>query len=293
MRDHAGAVTRRSFLSVSALSVSALSVAAPAVAAASPWKAPGLEIYSLRREMSKDLPGTLALIRKMGITEVEVPGYYGLTAEEFGRALAKAGLRPTALVGQYDRLAKDLAGLQREAKTLGVEWVIFPWIPHDAALKPDDVRRASREMNSWAKDLAAAGLKFAYHPHGYEFQPTAQGTLFDLLMAETDPARVFYQMDTFWIAEGGQDCVQLLQRYSSRFRLMHLKDLRKGATTGGSSGQAPDADSVAVGAGCLDWPAILQAARRAGVESYYIEDETPAAITQIPSSLDYLRKLAL
>jgi hypothetical protein len=85
MRDHAGAVTRRSFLSVSALSVSALSVAAPAVAAASPWKAPGLEIYSLRREMSKDLPGTLALIRKMGITEVEVPGYYGLTAEEFGR----------------------------------------------------------------------------------------------------------------------------------------------------------------------------------------------------------------
>jgi sugar phosphate isomerase/epimerase len=263
------------------------------MAAASPWKAPGLEIYSLRREMGQDLAGTLALIRKMGVTEVEVPGYYGLTPEEFGRALAKAGLRPTALVGQYDRLAKDMAGLQREAKTLGVEWVIFPWIPHEAALKPDDVRRASREMNGWAEDLAGTGLKFAYHPHGYEFQPTAQGTLFDLLMAETDPARVFYQMDTFWIAVPGQDCVQLLRRYSNRFRLMHLKDLRKGAATGDLTGHAPDVNSVAVGTGCLDWTAILRAAGRAGVESYYIEDESPAAITQIPNSLDYLRRLAL
>jgi sugar phosphate isomerase/epimerase len=286
-------LTRRALLSASALSAAALRAASPDKPAASSWKAPGLEIYSLRREMGQDLAGTLALIRKMGVTEVEVPGYYGLTAEEFGLALAKAGLRPTALVGQYDRLAKDLAGLQRDARTLGVQWVIFPWIPHDAALKADDVHRAAREMNAWANELARAELKFAYHPHGYEFQPTAQGTLFDLLMAETDPARVFYQMDTFWIAVPGQDCAQLLRRYSNRFRLMHLKDLRKGAATGDFTGHAPDIDSVAVGTGCLDWTAILRAALRAGVESYYIEDESPAAITQIPKSLEYLRALAL
>jgi sugar phosphate isomerase/epimerase len=243
--------------------------------------------------MSKDPLGTLALIRKIGITEVEVPGYYGLSADQFGGALAKMGLRATALVGQYDRLTQDLAGLQRDAKTLGVEWILFPWIPHAAALAANDVRRAAREMNTWARELAGAGLKFAYHPHGYEFQPLAQGTLFDLLMDETDPARVYYQMDTFWIAVGGQDCVQLLQRHPGRFCLMHLKDLRKGAKTGVFSGQAPDTDSVAVGSGSLDWPAILKAAETAGIKSYYIEDESPAAITQIPQSLDYLRRLAL
>jgi sugar phosphate isomerase/epimerase len=286
-------VTRRSLLAASVLSASALRATSPAVPVASPWKAPGLEIYSLRREMGKDLPGTLALIRKMGITEVEIPEYYGLTAGEFSGALAKAGLRPTALVGQYDRLTKDLSGLQRDAKTLGVEWIIFPWIPHDAELTTDNVRRASREMNSWSKELAAAGLKFAYHPHGYEFQPTAQGTLFDMLMAETEPARVFYQLDTFWIAVAGQNCVQLLGRYSNRFRLMHLKDLRKGAKTGVFSGQAPDVDSVAVGTGCLDWTAILKAAGKAAIERYYIEDESPSALTQIPQSMDYLRRLAV
>lgn len=243
--------------------------------------------------MGKDVPGTLAQIRKMGITEVEVPGYYGLTAEEFARALTKAGLRPTALVGQYERLTQDMAGLRRDAKTLGVRWIVFPWIPHDAVLTGNDVHRAVRQMNTWAKELARAGLKFAYHPHGYEFQPMAQGTLFDLLMAETDPARVFYQMDTFWIAVGGEDCVQLLRRYPSRFRLMHLKDLRKGAKTGGFSGQAPDEDSVAVGSGSLDWTGILRAARNSGIDAYYIEDESPAAITQIPRSLDYLHGLAL
>jgi sugar phosphate isomerase/epimerase len=181
----------------------------------------------------------------------------------------------------------------RDAKILGVEWVIFPWIPHNAALTREDVRRASSEMNTWAKQLAAAGLKFTCHPHGYGFQPSAQGALFDTLMAETDPARVFCQMDTFWIAVAGQDCVQLLGRYASRFRLMHLKDLRKGARTGVYSGQAPDTDSVAVGIGSLDWSAILKAAQRAGIESYYIEDESPAAITRIPKSMDYLRRLEL
>ena len=100
-------------------------------------------------------------------------------------------------------------------------------------------------------------------------------------------------MDTFWVAVAGQDCVQFLGRYSTRLRLMHLKDLRRGARTRVLPGQAPATDSDAVGSGSLEWSAILKAAQSAGIESYYVEDESPAAITQTPKSLDYLRRLEL
>jgi sugar phosphate isomerase/epimerase len=169
--------------------------------------------------------------------------------------------------------------------------VVFPWIPHQGALTLTDAERAALEMNAWARELAGSKLRFAYHPHGYEFGPSPQGTLFDTLAAKTEPASVFFEMDTFWIAVPGQDCVKLLEKYPRRFRLMHLKDLAKESKTGDLSGQAPDEESVAVGSGMLPWPEILRAARKAGVERYYIEDESPDAPKQVPDSLVYLHSV--
>jgi sugar phosphate isomerase/epimerase len=146
-------------------------------------------------------------------------------------------------------------------------------------------------MNAWAADLKKAGYGFAYHPHGYEFQPGPKGTLFDTLDSETDPAVVNFEMDTFWIAWPGQDCVRLLNKYPHRFRLLHLKDLKKGAGPGNLSGSAPDEDSVAVGDGVIPWADVLSAARRQGCVKYYIEDESPDAVKQIPRSLEFLQSL--
>src|SRR5438045_5349788 len=131
-------------------------------------------------------------------------------------------------------------------------------------------------MNAWGAALAKAGYGFAYHPHGYEFQPAAEGTLFDVLAAATDPEAVHFEMDTFWIAWPGQDCVRLLNKYPGRFRLLHLKDLRKGAGPGSLTGSAPDEDSVAVGDGTIPWKQVLTIAKQQGCEKYYIEDESPA-----------------
>jgi len=274
-------MTRRNFLAAAG--------AASVLARAETFDGPlGFEIYSFRREMKKDIPATLHQIRNLGFHEVEVPEFYGLTAPDFRAALDTANLRATSFLAQYDRMSKDLAGVARDAHTLGAEWVVFPWIPHQGALTLADTRRAAKEMNAWARELAASHLRFAYHLHGYEFGPSPQGTLFDTLAAETDPGSVSFEMDTFWIAVPGQDCVKLLQRYPRRFRLMHLKDLAKGSKTGDLSGQAPDEESVAVGAGMLPWPDILRAAKKAGVERYYIEDESPDAPKQVPESLVYL-----
>ena len=110
-------------------------------------------------------------------------------------------------------------------------------------------------------------------------------------MAETNPKHVAYQMDVFWIVFPGQDPVKLLEKYKGRWVLMHLKDLKKGVATGSLSGGTDVANDVALGTGQMDWPAILAAAKKAGIKHYFIEDESPTAAEQIPLSKKYLETL--
>ena len=252
----------------------------------------GLEIYSLRRELAKDMPGTLTQVRRFGFKEVEVPGLYGLSAREFRAQLDKAGLRCTAMVAQDEQLRGHFETAVKDARTLGAQYVILPWIPHpDDDFTAEICLRAADQMNRWGTALAKAGLTFCYHPHGFEFHPSPQGTLFDLLAERTDPATVQFQADVFWIAWPGQDPVQLLRRYPTRFLLAHLKDLRKGSRVGNLTGRAPEEASVALGAGRIDFPAVLRAAKDIGVKRYYIEDEAPEVAANIPVSMRYLERV--
>jgi sugar phosphate isomerase/epimerase len=285
MKDLGMNLSRRSLL----LGCSAFGFATAARATPAPLGPLGLEIYSLRREMAKDIPGTLALIRQMEFEEVEVPGFYGLSAGAFREQLDRANLRCTAMVAQHDRLTSNSRGVIDDARVLGATYVIYPWIPHqDDEFTCEDCQRGAADMNRWGASLKLAGLEFCYHPHGYEFRPSPEGTLFDFLAAQTDPAIVNFQADVFWIAWPGEDPVALMRRYPTRFRLMHLKDLRNGSK-GNLSGKAPEETSVPVGTGMLNFPAILAEAKRIGIKRYYIEDEAPEAASNIPISLGYLR----
>jgi len=251
----------------------------------------GLELYSLRREIAADLPGTLAQVKAMGFREVEVPGYFGLTTADFRKALDTAGLQASGLVTQWDTLEKGIGPIAADLAALGASWAVLPWIPHADPFDIRDAQSAAIRMNAWAAELKSAGFRFAYHPHGYEFQPEREDTMFDVLAAHTDAAVVSFEMDTFWIAWAGQDCLRLLSKYPHHFRLLHMKDLKKDAGAGNLSGTAPDEDSVAIGDGVIPWAAVLSAARRQGCEKFYIEDESPDAATQIPRSLEFLRAL--
>jgi sugar phosphate isomerase/epimerase len=190
----------------------------------------------------------------------------------------------------YERLRDDFAGIVRDARTLGLEYLICGWIPHDKALTRGDVDRAIASFNSWGAAAAREQLRLGYYIHGYEFIAGEQGTLLDTLIKSTDPAHVDYEMDVFWVVRGGGDPVALLERHGSRIRLVHLKDIQRGTPTGVTTGQAPDEASVALGTGMIDWPPVLKAAVKAGVKWYFLEDEHPDAVKQIPQSLDYLRK---
>jgi sugar phosphate isomerase/epimerase len=139
--------------------------------------------------------------------------------------------------------------------------------------------------------LAKHGLKFFYHVHGYEFQPHGQGTLLDLLISETNPKWVSYEMDIFWVVFPGQDPVKLFEKYGHRWELVHLKDMRKGTPTGALTGSTDVTNDVALGTGQMDMPAILRAAKKAGVKWYFIEDESPTVEQQLPVSLRFLEQV--
>ena len=252
----------------------------------------GLQLYSLRDEFKKDVTAALNVVKNFGIVEVETATTYGIEPEKFRAMLEERGLKPISGHFQYEAFSKDLGAVIREAKALGLQYVACPWIPHELANFNEEVcRKAAQDFNRWGEELSKAGLKFVYHPHGYEFAPHGSGTLFDLMVAETKPEFVSFEMDVFWVVHPGHDPVKLMQKYPNRWSLLHLKDLRKGARTGVYTGKAPHTDNVVLGAGMVDWPAVLREAARVGVKHYFIEDESPTATTQIPQSVKYLSGL--
>ncbi len=258
----------------------------------SSFKGPvGLQLYSLRNQFAKDVSGTLDIARGFGIEYVELAGTYKVEPEKFREMLAARGLKPVSSLTGYERFRDDIEGVAREAKALGVQYVGTAWIPHRGEFTEQDARAAIEVFNRAGAALARHSLKFFYHTHGYEFYKYGDGTLFDLMMKETKPEHVRFEMDVFWIVHPGQDPVKLLEKYGSRFELMHVKDMRKGTPTGLLTGQSDVTNDVALGTGKMDWPAIMRAAKKAGIKWYFIEDESPTSVEQIPQSLLFLRRL--
>lgn len=259
-----------------------------AVGTSRSFKGPvGLQLYSLRADFAKDVTGTLQKVREMGFRHVELAGTYNLTPEKFKEALDQYGLVPVAGHFPFERFRDDPEGIARESKILGLKYAGCAWIPHQGTFDEKQCREAAAVFNRAGETLAKHKLRFFYHTHGYEFQPYDEGTLFDLLMRETKPRFVSYEMDVLWVVHPGQDPAALLRKYGKRFELMHLKDLKKGVI-GDLTGQTDVTHDVVLGTGQMDMPGILKAAKKAGVKWYFIEDESPTAAQQIVKSLRYL-----
>lgn len=251
----------------------------------------GLQLYSLRDQFKKDANATLDEVQGFGITYAELAGTYDMSPEVFKAQLDKRNIKAVSGHFAFERYRDDVEGVARDAKVLGLKYVGCAWIPHKDPFDEKTCREAIAIFNRAGEALAKHGLKFFYHVHGYEFQPNGNGTLFDLLMSETNPKFVNYQMDVFWIVFPGQDPVKLLEKYPKRWTLMHLKDMKKSTPTGALTGHTDVSNDVAFGTGKIDFAPILKAAKKAGVKYYFIEDESPTSEQQIPQSLRYLEQL--
>jgi sugar phosphate isomerase/epimerase len=279
-------------LLTSAAAVISMAAMAGGVGTGPSFKGPiGLQLYSLRDQFPKDITGTFNEVQKWGIKEVELAGTYGLSAEAFKRELSSRGLVPIAAHFDYNRYKTDPEGVAREAKELGLKYAGCAWIPHEGDFDRKKCQEAIEVFNKAGAALKKQGIKFFYHVHGYEFQPDEHGTLLDKLISETDPKLVSYEMDIFWVVFPNQDPVKLFREYGKRWELVHLKDMKKGTPTGALTGHTEVTNDAALGAGMMDLPAILRAAKKAGVKHYFIEDESPWSEQQIPQSLRYLEQV--
>jgi sugar phosphate isomerase/epimerase len=252
----------------------------------------GLQLYSLRNQFAKDVPGTLETINGWGIKNVELAGTYGLATEQFKAQLAAHGLTPISAHYGYDQFRTNLDWVVSDAQALGLKYVGCAWIPHGEQFDEQTCREAIQVFNHAGEVLSQHGLKFFSHTHGYEFAPFKDGTFFDLMMAETNPKFVCFEMDIFWVAHAGLNPTELMKKYGSRWQLMHLKGMKDGVPTGFFTGHSDVNNDLPVGQGQIQFPPLFKAAAKAGVKWYFIEDESDISEKQIPVSLEYLLTLS-
>lgn len=243
----------------------------------------GIQLYSVREDMRRDMSGTLARLAEIGYREVEFAGYFGRSPEETRRLLAQNNLAaPSAHIG-LDQLANWDKALD-DALARGHQVVTIPWVPENMRGSAEGWRRMAADFNRAAERAKTKGLQFAYHNHDFELQPVEGIVPLDLLLAETDPALVQFEMDIYWVTRTGADPLAYIRRHPTRFSMLHVKD----------SAGAPEHRMVDVGAGSIDFAAILRfdASQRGAVRHVFVEHDNPAdAMAFARRSFDHLSRL--
>ena len=250
----------------------------------------GVQTYTFRRSISTDPVKVLDTIKMLGFTEIE-GGSGRMHPSEFKKLCDERGISIPSTGAGYEDLVNKIDSVVWRAKMLGAKYIMCAWIPHqNNELTFENAKKAVEDFNRAGKILKENGLTFCYHAHGYEFQPYEGGTLLDYMFKNTNPEYVSFQMDIFWIQFGGGDPVALLKKYGNRWKMMHIKDMRKG-TKKDLTGLTSVENDVALSTGELDLPAILKEAKRIGIKHYFIEDESSSYATQVPQSIAYLKSL--
>jgi sugar phosphate isomerase/epimerase len=262
--------TRRDFLATLGAALGATSLAAcasngQAAESRRTLGRVGIQLYTLRSLLAKDFEGTIAKVAGIGYKEVEFAGYYNRTPAQIRSVLASNGLTtPSSHIGLP---ATDDAWKRAvdEAKVIGHEWAIIPWL--DAAMRKngDDYLKFADRLNRLGTIAHGAGLRFGYHNHDFELKPNGDvGRGLDILLKNTDPALVDFEMDIFWVVKAGGDPLDYLARYPKRFPLMHVKD----ATA------APALAMTDVGKGTIAFATIFK--KNTALQHAFVEHDEPA-----------------
>jgi len=237
----------------------------------------GLQLYTLRKPFAADPLGTLERIREVGYDAVEFAAPLGSDFAGFAARMRDIGLDcPSAHVGLADMAERPDAVLDM-AGALGCRYLVMPYVLPDQR----DWSTVIATLGVFARRARAAGLRVAYHHHDFEFESTDGVRPFDRLVGETDPDFVDFELDVYWLKKGGEDPKAVIERLTGRVKLVHLKDA------------TPDGGMTDVGAGILDFAALIRAADAAGAEHYFVEHDFPPAPywPSVEASLAHLRAL--
>jgi len=270
----------------------ALAAASAALSYARPLRVIGAQLYTVRGILPNEPLETLRAIEKIGYREVEV------TADNMDLiwpSLKQTSLKPVSLhlpTAVFMKEQEKIPAALEKAKDHGFEYVVCPYIAPENRGGPEVMKKLAATLNRTGDLARKAGLHLCYHNHAFEFEPSSEGTLLDVLMKATDPKLVSLEMDIMWVKVGGGDPVSLLKQYRGRVPLMHLKNVVEG-TEKRYKEDIPKTAFREVGKGMIDVLPVLRAAAKAGVKHYFVEqDLTPGnPVDSLRESFEYVSKL--
>ncbi len=254
------------------LKTSALALAIPALSKVDvfgkPIKNVGLQLYTLRTELSKDVEGTLKRVAEIGYKEVETFGYsngkfFGKTPGEFKTILSSLGLSTPS--GHYmpNNLKKDWNVAVDHAAEAGQKYMMCAFLFPQDRKTIDDYKKLCETLNTAGEVCQKAGIQFGYHNHDFEFQIMDGQIPYDVMLKGTDPKLVKMELDLYWAIHAGKDPVELFKQNPGRFPLVHLKDMAK----------TEKREFAEVGTGSVDFQRILDAHKTAGIQHYFVEQD--------------------
>ena len=246
----------------------------PSFACAAPKKRIGIQLYSLRDQLPKDVKGVIRKVAEAGYKEVETYGYsvkgkfWGLEPAAFKSLLDENGLKAPS--GHYgmdkfftDGSTDELKTYIDASKIVGGEYISVPYLGDALRKNLDDYKKVAAGLNKAAELCKASGLKLTYHNHDFEFQPYGETNGYQVMLKETDPKLVQFELDLYWIVRSGHDPVKLFNENPGRFPLWHVKDMDK----------ANPKINTEVGSGSIDFKKIFENAKLAGLEYPFLEQE--------------------
>lgn len=245
----------------------------------------GVQIYSVRNELSQDFEGTLQKIADMGYDYIEAFGlgtdgmYFGQTSPaEFRDMVEGMGMRIASTHSSYFT-AEDAPTMLQAAKNAGVDQLIIPYLSEEHRT---DYELEAQNLNQIGEVFKDSGIKFGYHNHDFEFIALEDGRLpMEILLENTDPELVTFQLDVYWITKAGQDAMDFIQKYPGRFSSYHIKDADE------------DLNQTTVGKGIIDYKTLLSKNDEFGITHLFVEDEREDhPIENIKAAHDYLQELS-
>jgi sugar phosphate isomerase/epimerase len=254
----------------------------------------GVQLYTARTEMEKDVDATLARVAALGFREVEFAGYFNRTPQQIRAALDRNGLTSPSTHIDLASISGRLPEVIEQSRVIGHKYIVMPWLDEDTRKEPDIWQRVADTLNRAGETAREAGIQMGYHNHNFEFVPMASGQMpLDFLLERCDPALVAFELDLAWIEAAGQDPLPYFAKYPGRFPMVHVKGLRR-RPAGGAALPTNDVlpDITEVGSGVIDWARIFARSDQAGIEHYYVEHDVPKApFDSLETSIRYLQAL--
>lgn len=224
----------------------------------------GLQLWSVKEEMAKNLLGALEKVAEMGYQGVQFAGFFNQSSKDVKEKMDELGIHPTGAHVSYDLLHNELDQTMKYHEEIGNDTIILPWVPEEMRSNADDYARLAEFLEKTGKALYARGFTFGYHNHDFEFAVYNGSSGLDIIFENTDSNHLKMELDCFWAAYTGNDPIEVIEKYKERCISLHIKDMKK--TNRG-------AVSTELGTGILPLANYMKKGKEVGARMFIVEQE--------------------